>query len=156
MEFVLIWCGSINNFDKVLCVLKQKPVSMAGKINLPGGKIEAGETPEEAAVRELKEETGYESETPVRILGKIVDGDAVVHCARAFVASPQEINPREGEVEEAMWLPFQEFLRDERLIPNLRVVAPLLLCGVTGWTIHENQESQSATHSFEVVVPTRY
>ena len=34
---------------------------------LPGGLIEAGETPEQAAVRELKEETGYEADEVISL-----------------------------------------------------------------------------------------
>jgi 8-oxo-dGTP diphosphatase len=39
--------------------------------NFPGGRIEEGETPEEACVREVKEETGYE----VRIVTKLHFGE---------------------------------------------------------------------------------
>ncbi|GAB7530274.1 NUDIX hydrolase [Pseudomonas sp. 3A(2025)] len=39
--------------DQILCVRKAK-----SRWNLPGGKIEAGETPRQAATRELREETG--------------------------------------------------------------------------------------------------
>ena len=38
--------------------------SMAGRSEFPGGKVEPGETPEQAAVREVHEETGLE----VRVL----------------------------------------------------------------------------------------
>ncbi len=49
--------------DKVLLIHKKTGLG-AGKINAPGGRIEKGESPEEAAVRECIEETGV---TPLNI-----------------------------------------------------------------------------------------
>lgn len=48
--------------DKGRVLLAQRPEGkdMAGLWEFPGGKIEAGETPEEAIIRELKEELGIE------------------------------------------------------------------------------------------------
>ncbi|NCU38166.1 NUDIX hydrolase [Candidatus Saccharibacteria bacterium] len=45
--------------NKVLLV-QEKKRSAYGLWNFPGGKIEEGETPEEAACREIKEELGVE------------------------------------------------------------------------------------------------
>lgn len=45
--------------DKLLTVLLRDPVTHTARLFVPGGAIEAGETPAEAAVRETFEETGY-------------------------------------------------------------------------------------------------
>ena len=49
--------------DEVLLIEKLRGLG-AGKVNAPGGKLEAGETPEQAAVRELQEEV---SVTPLEL-----------------------------------------------------------------------------------------
>lgn len=46
----------------VLVIEKNRPAWQVGKLNFPGGKIEDGETPEEAIVREFREETGVETD----------------------------------------------------------------------------------------------
>jgi len=50
----------INKENKILIIRRNLEPGM-NKWALPGGFIELGETPEEAAVRELKEETGIDS-----------------------------------------------------------------------------------------------
>lgn len=46
----------INDQDEVLCALRSKEMSLPGLWEFPGGKIEPGENPQEALVREIKEE----------------------------------------------------------------------------------------------------
>lgn len=58
--------------DEVLVIQRGKP-PYAGEWSIPGGKIEYGETAAEAALRELKEETGVEA----RIVGLIDVVDSI-------------------------------------------------------------------------------
>lgn len=48
------------NGQKLLTVLARDPVSRKQMLMLPGGEIEANETPVQAAVRETREEAGHE------------------------------------------------------------------------------------------------
>ena len=49
-------CALLDVDNRVLLAQRPENKSMAGLWEFPGGKIEPGETPEEALIRELKEE----------------------------------------------------------------------------------------------------
>ena len=49
-------CAIIEQDDQVLCALRSERMSLAGKWEFPGGKLELNELPEEALIREIKEE----------------------------------------------------------------------------------------------------
>ena len=60
-----------------LLLIRRGHAPSAGLWSVPGGRMEAGETQEQAVVRELVEETGLVV-VPVRPLGAVrVDGDGV-------------------------------------------------------------------------------
>ena len=52
----------VQQNDRVLIGRRPPGAKLAGLWEFPGGKVEAGETPQQAAVRECLEETGLEVE----------------------------------------------------------------------------------------------
>lgn len=59
MKTVLVVAAAlIDNDGRVLIAQRPEGKSLAGMWEFPGGKVEAGETPEIALIRELEEELG--------------------------------------------------------------------------------------------------
>lgn len=64
MKIVLVSAVALIDVDgRVLLAQRPDGKSMAGLWEFPGGKVEPGETPEEALVRELNEELGIDTWT---------------------------------------------------------------------------------------------
>ena len=104
---------------EVLLIRKKRGLG-AGKINGPGGKLEAGETPEECAVRETEEELCVRATGVVevgRLAFQFADGLSLychVFRAEGCAGEPQETEeaiPRWTGVAE---VPFEEMWEDDR------------------------------------------
>jgi len=68
-NYITNLCYLINNKNQVLLIMKKKGFGN-GKWNGPGGKVQNGESLEQAAIREVEEETGLKPIKP-RQLGFI-------------------------------------------------------------------------------------
>jgi 8-oxo-dGTP diphosphatase len=61
-EIVLVAAGALVDDDgRVLIARRPEGKAMAGLWEFPGGKVQAGETPEAALIRELREELGIDT-----------------------------------------------------------------------------------------------
>ncbi len=107
--------------DSSILLIRKKRGLGAGKINAPGGRLEPGETPLEAAIREAQEEVGI---TPLDLryagvnLFQFVDGYSIhVHV---FRARDFEGELRETDEASPLWtpidrIPYEEMWEDDRL-----------------------------------------
>jgi 8-oxo-dGTP diphosphatase len=60
-ELLLVAAGALIDADGRVLIAQRPPAkNMGGLWEFPGGKVEAGERPEEALIRELREELGIE------------------------------------------------------------------------------------------------
>ena len=59
---LVVACAVIDPDMRILLAQRPEGKAMAGLWEFPGGKLETGETPEEALLRELKEELDIETE----------------------------------------------------------------------------------------------
>lgn len=64
LRLVLVAAAALVDADhRVLIAQRPEGKSMAGLWEFPGGKVESGERPEDALIRELAEELGVETQT---------------------------------------------------------------------------------------------
>ncbi|MFG3659856.1 (deoxy)nucleoside triphosphate pyrophosphohydrolase [Streptomyces sp. NPDC047706] len=69
-ERIVVVGAALLDGGRLLAARRSAPPELAGRWELPGGKVEPGEAPEAALVRELWEELGVEAEAVRRVPGE--------------------------------------------------------------------------------------
>ncbi|MBN2601318.1 MAG: NUDIX hydrolase [Candidatus Marinimicrobia bacterium] len=97
--------------DRRILLVRRSAEPGIGEWCLPGGFIEMGETPSQAAVRELQEEIGIEIEPPQLLnIGSHLNGyygDVLIIGFSANINSASELVPGD-DVSEAVFFPLND------------------------------------------------
>lgn len=107
-------------FDKqgnVALILKNRPDWQQGRLNGVGGRIEPGETPEEAMVREFREEAG--ATVTWRRFCRVYGEDYEVF----YFSSQDPAAIRTMTDEQVGWYPLDNL--PDSILPNLKWLLPL-------------------------------
>lgn len=150
-EYVLIFPRARSR-ERILIIEKNRPAWQAGALNLCGGKIEQGESVEDAAVRELQEETGIGAIGKPERLGVIVGTNAKIYVVAVLVDDESPIVPRPEETERVSWRHWDSLKNDARLIPNLKVILPLCMSSLSGWTITDVDNHSVGNGAYRITV----
>ncbi|MFJ8072903.1 (deoxy)nucleoside triphosphate pyrophosphohydrolase [Streptomyces sp. NPDC096176] len=111
---VVVVAGAVYDKGRLLAARRSAPEDLAGRWELPGGKLEPGESPEQALVRELREELGIETEPVERLPGEwpLKPGYVLrVWTVRLLSGDPRPLQDHDalrwlapGELDDVDWL----------------------------------------------------
>lgn len=112
-----VWLGVMGLVikDNKVLVVKKAYSKTKGLWTLPGGFVSKNETMDEAAVREVKEETNINTDI-IGIIGartgilKTGVSDNLILFHLQYISG--EIKPRSGEIDEAKFLTMKEIFND--------------------------------------------
>ncbi|MEU9849634.1 (deoxy)nucleoside triphosphate pyrophosphohydrolase [Streptomyces sp. NPDC047985] len=127
MDDRVVVAGAVFDRGRLLAARRSAPPELAGRWELPGGKLEPGETGEQALVRELREELGVETRPLERVPGEwpLKPGYVLrVWTARLVSGEPAPLQDH----DELRWLGPDEIDAVDWLDQDLPAVAAAVRC----------------------------
>src|SRR3954447_19819430 len=125
---VVVGAAILADHDGVLRVLageRSSPAALAGRWEFPGGKVEPGETEQQALVRECREELGVTISVGARLGDALpIPGDTP-RVLRVYEAALTGHEPAAAEHSRIAWLTVDELTSVPWLTTNLPLLAPL-------------------------------
>lgn len=121
---------------RVVMVRQWRPAVKAWVLEVPAGRVEPGESPEQAARRELEEEVGYAAGELVKLATAYATpgySDEIMHFFAALELEKRKAHPEAGEVLQVVEVDPNTYLAaSDREILDLKSVAALALCKAKG------------------------
>jgi 8-oxo-dGTP diphosphatase len=125
---LVVACALVDPDNRILIAQRPEGKALAGLWEFPGGKVDAGETPEEALIRELREELGVETKSaclaPLTFASHTYDDFHLLmplYVCRRWTGFPQSL-----EGQALKWVRAKQ-LRDYPMPPaDEPLIAPLI------------------------------
>ena len=128
VKIIPVVCAIIEQDDLVLCALRSEHMSLPGKWEFPGGKLELNELPEEALIREIKEELNIEirivESLPVAEHAYVPEKTIQLIPYRCVIVSEQK--PSATEHAELRWVKKDELLQLDWAAADIPIVKYLV------------------------------
>lgn len=116
--------------DNNVLVTKYKQGNKEGYYDIPGGKIEDGELPEQTAIREMKEETGLDVQELKYKGNMIIEYPNRIFDFEVFLATESEGEPQEFEENTSEWIEITELLHKEKILSNIIILDRFFIKGL--------------------------
>ena len=108
--------------DNKVIATKYKTTTNFEYYDIPGGKIEEGETSEEASIREFKEETGIEIMEQKYKGNVIIEYSNMIVDIDVYIVNKYKGRPLEFEENYSFWIDINELLKQDKKIPSIEVL----------------------------------
>ena len=109
-KVITVVAAAIEKDGLIFCAQRPEGKSLAGFWEFPGGKLEEGETPEEALIREIKEEFDSEIEIINYHNEASYEYDFGIVTMKTYLSKLIEGNLELLEHQDSKWLPLDRLM----------------------------------------------
>ena len=108
--------------DNNIVAIKYKKGINKDYYDIPGGKIETGETSEEASIREFKEETGMDILKQKCIGHVILEYPDRIYDFDIYVVKKYNGNPTDFENNYSMWKNIDVLINEQNIFASIEII----------------------------------
>ena len=122
-------CYLIKN-NKIVVTRYKEGNKKEGYYEIPGGKIEEGDTSEQTAIREMREETGLEIEN-LKYKGNIItEYPNRIFDFDVFICNECNGEPQDFKENTSEWIEISELLKKKKILSNIMILDRFFIKGL--------------------------